>query len=89
VFCKKRLQTIENKENEREKGRNEETRACNSMKTMDLGQRHRDHRKRQSTLGRIGGGVTPRGNSDGYQNKGVAGKAIRKNMKTKDEESGR
>jgi hypothetical protein len=30
-------------------------------------------------------GDTP-GNSDGYQNKGVAGKAIRKYMKTKDEE---
>ena len=28
--------------------------------------------------------VTPPGNSDGYQNKGNTGKAIRKNMKTKD-----
>ena len=26
---------------------------------------------------------TPPGNADGYQNKGLAGKAIRKNMKTK------
>ena len=30
--------------------------------------------------------LTPRGNADGYQNKGVAGKAIRKNMKIKGEE---
>jgi hypothetical protein len=29
---------------------------------------------------------TPRGNADQCENKGVAGKAIRKNMKTKDEE---
>jgi hypothetical protein len=34
------------------------------------------------------GRATPLGNADGYQNKGVAGKAIRKNMKTKGEESG-
>jgi hypothetical protein len=27
--------------------------------------------------------VTPGGNADGYQNKGLPGKAIRKNMKTK------
>jgi hypothetical protein len=32
--------------------------------------------------------VTPPGNADGYQNKRVAGKAIRKNMKIKGEESG-
>jgi hypothetical protein len=88
VFCKKRLQTIENKENECEKERKEKARACNSMKTIDLPQRHRDHRERQNTLGRVGGGVTPPGNSDGYQNKEVAGKAIRKNMKTKGEQIG-
>jgi hypothetical protein len=29
------------------------------------------------------GRVTPGGNADGYQNKGLAGKAIRNNMKTK------
>src|ERR1700732_4263961 len=34
-------------------------------------------------LARESEGVTPGGNADGYQNKGVAGKAIRKNMKTK------
>jgi hypothetical protein len=29
---------------------------------------------------------TPRGNADGYQNKALAGKAIHKNMKTKEEQ---
>jgi hypothetical protein len=28
--------------------------------------------------------MTPPGNADGYQNKGIAGKAIRKNMKTQE-----
>jgi hypothetical protein len=31
-------------------------------------------------------GPTPQGNADEYQNKGLAGKAIRKSMKTKGEQ---
>jgi hypothetical protein len=34
------------------------------------------------------GRATPLGNADGYQNKGVAGKAIRKTMKTKGKQIG-
>jgi hypothetical protein len=43
----------------------------------------------QSHKGGLESGVypTPPGNADGYQNKGLAGKAIRKNMKTKDEQN--
>jgi hypothetical protein len=33
-------------------------------------------------------GKTPGGNADGYQNKGFAGKGIRKTMKTKGRQTG-
>jgi hypothetical protein len=38
---------------------------------------------------RMDGGVHPRGNADDCENKGVAGKAIRKTMKTKGGQNGR
>jgi hypothetical protein len=43
----------------------------------------------QSHRGGLESGVhpSPPGNADGYQKKGFAGKAIRKNMKTKDEQN--
>src|SRR6266851_2890341 len=70
VFCAKR----------RERG-------SKRLKTMDLPPRQGRGRQRRGGT-EFGGGLeactpTPRGNADGYQNKGVAGKAIRKNMKTK------
>jgi hypothetical protein len=82
VFLQKSPQTIENKRNECEKERKERIRVRNSMKTMDLPQRHGDHRGGEA-LNRRARRVTPGGNADGYQNKGLPGKAIRMNMKTK------
>jgi hypothetical protein len=48
------------------------------MAEPDSPQRHREH-----GVGKGDADPTPPGNSDGYQNKELAGKAIRKNMKTK------
>src|SRR5712664_660118 len=53
-------------------------RGCKLMKIREMPQSHRENGRNEE--GQRG---TPRGNSDGYQNTGLAGKAIRKNMKTK------
>jgi hypothetical protein len=56
------------------------------MKMRSLPQRHRERRE-EERLGKACWRVTPLGNADGYQNKGLPGEAIRKNMKIKGEES--
>src|SRR6266436_1288814 len=53
-------------------------RGCKLLKIREMPQSHRENGRNEE--GQRG---TPRGNSDGYQNTGLAGKAIRKNMKTK------
>src|SRR5712664_3036349 len=53
-------------------------RGCKLMKIREMPQSQRENGRNEE--GQRG---TPRGNSDGYQNTGLAGKAIRKNMKTK------
>ena len=81
----------ENKRHELEKEGQERKRVRKLLKTHDgatarkrATQRarrpeHRDHRV---------AGHAPGGNADGYQNKGFAGKAIRKTMKTKGRQTG-
>jgi hypothetical protein len=82
VFLQKSVQTIENKGEGAEKERQEEKRVCKKMKMRNLPQRHRGRRGGEKPWWSIPW-VTPRGNADGYQKKGLAGKAIRKNMKIK------
>jgi hypothetical protein len=78
-FPQKRLQVAENKRGECKKERQERTRGGKLMKIKGKW--------------RVASGdmepaeiPAPPGNADGYQNKGVAGIAIRKSMKTKGEE---
>src|SRR5712664_4690401 len=85
VFCEKRLQAIENKGRERRKERKETGKrqqmpenngfATPTRPGQVAARRHRVRRE----IGRL---VPPHpgGNGDRCQNKGVAGKAIRKNM---------
>jgi hypothetical protein len=63
--------------------RRDAQRACNTMKGMDLPQRHGDTESAKVATECWRGDTL--GNSDGYRNKGVGGKAIRKSMKTKGE----
>src|SRR6266404_5678266 len=88
VFCEKRLQTIENKGREcrkerKETGKRQQMPENNGFATptrpgQAAARRHRVWREIEGLYPHTRGG-----NADGCQNKGVAGKAIRKNMKTK------
>jgi hypothetical protein len=82
VFFQKSAQAIENKGWEREKERQERKRVRKEKKMRNLPQR-RSERGGKKIVDGHRGRVTPGGNADGYQNKGLAGKAIRNNMKTK------
>jgi len=81
-FWQKSLQAVENKGNQREKESQERRRVRKPLTTWDLPQRHLDTGPGQSPDGTRRRG-TPPGNADGCENKGVAEKGIRKNMKTK------
>jgi hypothetical protein len=73
---------LKTKSGKLEKERQERQRGCKLLKTQN-----EQMRESRSTEGKEVGAPRPQrippGNSDGYQKKALAGKAIRKNMKTK------
>src|SRR5579864_6012146 len=85
VFVPKSSQAVEKKGRRKAKERKERTRVRKRMKRRDLpaetpiaSERRRERDGAYSP--------TPQGNADSFERKGVAGKAIRKAMKTKGEE---
>src|SRR5260370_41924902 len=87
AFGKRGCKRLKTKGGSAEKSAKRRERGSKCLKTMDLPPRQGRGRQRHGGT-EFGGGLeactpTPGGNADGHQNKGVAGKAIRKNMKTK------
>src|SRR5579864_2360057 len=85
VFVPKSLQAVERKGRRKEKERKERTRVRKRMKRRDLPAETpiASERRRERDGAYC---PTPHGNADSFERKGVAGKAIRKAMKTKGEE---
>ncbi len=84
MFWEKRLQAIENKGKERRKERKETGKRQQTPENNGFEAGAGSCAEAQSSEGDWEACTpTPGGNGDRCQNKGVAGKAIRKNMKTK------
>jgi hypothetical protein len=77
------LEVAENKEWKLEKESQERQRGCKLLKTLNESRGEKRNTEGTEVGGQRSQRGTPRGNSDGYQNKGLAGKAIRKVVKTK------
>jgi hypothetical protein len=83
-FAKRVRKLLKPKDRSVEKSAKRGQRGGKLLRTWDLPQIHGD-----TELKIEGAHPTPQGNSDRYQKKGVAGKAIRKSMKTKDRQNWR